>query len=110
MVLSPDVAGVTELPGSRHSGGSEEEAGAGRRQSRQRSGAQVMAIMMTHSGGAGAAQWSDAWHAPGAAIICNGSNPDPPIISLQHNTLHCCQHTEHSILKSYPISFLCKFK
>ena len=41
MVLSPDVAGVTELPGSRHSGGSEEEAGAGRRQSRQRSGVAV---------------------------------------------------------------------
>ena len=83
-VLSPDVTGVRELPGSRHSGGSEEEAGAGRRQT----SSQAQAIMMTHSVGAGAAQWSHtAWHAPGAAIICNGSNPDPLIISLQRATL-----------------------
>ena len=85
-VLSPDVTGVRELPGSRHSGGSEEEAGAGRRQT----SSQAQAIMMTHSVGAGAAQWSHtAWHAPGAAIICNGSNPDPLIISLQRATLPC---------------------
>ena len=92
MVLSPDVTGVTELPGSRHSGGSEEEA-RGRRGRQTRSQARpVAAIMMTHSVGAGAAQWSDtAWLTPGAAIICKGSNPDPLIISLQRITLNCLQ-------------------
>ena len=101
MVLSPDVTGVTELPWSRHSGGREEEAGAGRRQRRQ-SGAQAMAIMMTHSGAQGQ-------H--------NGQTPGTPreptlsamvrtlILRLYHyNTTHCtacCQHNEQSILKSF---------
>ena len=89
MVLSPpsaDVTGVRAGLVTRHSGGSEEKAGAGRRRLRARAMViTVMAISVTHSGGAGAAQWSDTRTAPGGVIICNGSNPDPPIMTTQHN-------------------------
>ena len=93
-VLWPDVS-CEAGSDTRHSGGSEEEA-AGRRMR-----SQVMTMLMTHSEGAGAAQWSEARHAPGGVIICNGSIPDPPITS--NNIIITATSIQYTL--NHPITF-----
>ena len=60
-----------------------------------------MTMLMTHSEGAGAAQRSEAHHAPGGVIICNGSIPDPPITS--NNIIITATSIQYTL--NHPITF-----